>query len=272
MAIFLGFVQGLTEFIPVSSSGHLALFQAIGLEDIHDRHLFYDVLLHMGTLVAVCVVYWKEMKDMFASVVALFRGGRDKDGYPVENAKLRLVFLLVIGTLPLALILPFRGAIEGLGNSMWFVGLMLLITGGFLFFSDKLAQGKRGERQMTVKNAVFIGLLQCIGTLPGISRSGITITGGLMGGLNRGFAVRYSFLLSVPAILGANIVVLFRSMSDVDWSLMPRYLVGVLVAGITGFVAIHIVKRFVESGRFGIFAYWCWFVGLVAIVLSAFGF
>ena len=270
MAIFLGFVQGLTEFIPVSSSGHLALFQSFGLENIEERHLFFDVLLHMGTLVAVCVVYRKDIREMIEAVFALFRGGRDKEGFPVENSRLRLVFLLVLGTLPLALILPFQGAIEGLGNRMWFVGIMLLITGGFLFFSDKLAQGKKGERQMTVKNALFVGLLQCIGTLPGISRSGITITGGLMGGLNRSFAVRYSFLLSLPAIFGANIITLFRSFSDVDWSLMPRYLVGVVVAGVTGFFAIHLVKILVEKGRFGKFAYYCWGIGVLAIILSFF--
>lgn len=270
MAIFLGFVQGLTEFIPVSSSGHLALFQAWGLENIEERHLFFDVLLHMGTLVAVCLVYKKDIKDMISAVMSLFRGGRDKDGYPIEGSKLRLVFLLVLGTLPLALILPFQGMIEGLGNRMWFVGLMLLITGGFLFFSDKLVQGRKGERQMTVKNALLIGLLQCIGTLPGISRSGITITGGLMGGLNRSFAVRYSFLLSLPAIFGANIITLFRSFSDVDWSLLPRYLVGVLVAGVTGYFAIHLVKILVESGRFGKFAYYCWGLGILAIIFSFF--
>ena len=269
MAIFMGLVQGVTEFLPVSSSGHLALLQSFGLEDIHDRHLFFDVLLHMGTLVAVCVAYRKDLVDMCRAVLSLFTGGRIGGGdHPVPPSKTRLAFMLVIATLPLALIIPFRSQIEALGNRMWFVGLMLLITGGILFYSDKLTPGKRTEKNMTVRSAVAVGLLQVIAILPGISRSGTTITGGLMNGFDRGFAVRFSFLMSIPAIFGANIVVLFGSLSDVDWSLMPRYLVGVVVAGVTGFAAIHLVKILVKKGSFGKFAYYCWGIGIVAIVTS----
>jgi len=269
MAIFMGFVQGVTEFLPVSSSGHLALLQSFGLEDIHDRHLFFDVLLHMGTLVAVFIVYRKDIREMWRATLGLFTGNRGTIDDPVRPSKARLAFMIIIGTLPLALALPFRHMIESLGNRMWFVGLMLLITGGLLFYSDKLKKGKRTEKNMTIGNALTVGLLQgTIGVLPGISRSGITITGGMMSGMDRGFAVRFSFLLSIPAILGANIVVLFSSLSDVDWSLLPRYLVGVVVAGVTGFFAIHLVKLIVDAGRFGKFAYYCWFVGIVAIIVS----
>ena len=273
MAILLGIVQGVTEFLPVSSSGHLALFQSIGLvEDVHQRHMFFDVLMHMGTLVAVCVVYKKDLVEMFHAVLDLIRPGRRGNhnvDAPQDSSKMRLALMLVIGTLPLVLVLPFRRAIEELGNRMWFVGLMLLVTGGFLYYSDRLVQGKRTETTMSVKNALTIGLLQgTIGTLPGISRSGITITGGMMGGLDRAFAVRFSFLLSIPAILGANIVVLFTSISDVDWSLLPRYLVGTVVAGITGFFAIKLVRVLVRKGSFGKFAYWCWTVGIIALIVS----
>lgn len=269
MAIFLGFVQGVTEFLPVSSSGHLALFQVFGMEDPHDRHLFFDTLLHMGTLVAVFIVYRKDIKEMCRAMLALFTGNRGTEYSPIKPSKARLAFMIIIGTLPLALALPFRHMIESLGNRMWFVGLMLLVTGGLLYYSDKLAKGKRTERSMTMKNALTVGLIQgTIGVLPGISRSGATITAGMMSGLERGFAVRFSFLLSIPAILGANIVVLFTSMSDVDWSLLPKYLVGVLVAGVTGFFAIHLVKLIVTAGRFGKFAYYCWGIGILAIGAS----
>jgi len=268
MAIFLGFVQGVTEFLPISSSGHLALFQSFGLEDPHDRHLFFDVLLHMGTLVAVCVVYRKDIVEMIRAVLSLFTGRRGGEDSPVSPSKARLAFMIIIATLPLAIVIPFRHSIEALGNRMWFVGLMLLLTGGFLYYSDKLVAGLRTEKNMTVKNALTVGLLQVIATLPGISRSGITITGGLMSGLDRGFAVRFSFLLSIPAILGANIVMLFTSMSDVDWSLMPRYLVGVVVAGVTGFFAIHLVRLLVQKGSLGKFAYYCWGIGAIAIIVS----
>jgi len=186
MAIFLGFVQGVTEFLPVSSSGHLALLQSFGLEDQHDRHIFFDVMLHMGTLVAVFIVYWKDIVEMIRAVISLFTGGRrDREDDPVSPSKARLAMMLIIATLPLALAIPFRHSIAALGNRMWFVGLMLLITGAVLYFSDRLAPGRRTEKNMTLGNAAMIGLIQVIAVMPGISRSGLTITAGLMGGLDR---------------------------------------------------------------------------------------
>jgi len=270
MAIFLGLVQGVTEFLPISSSGHLALLQSFGIEDHHERHQFFDVLLHMGTLAAVCVAYRQDLAEMFRATLSLFRGGSRgaEDQVSVSPSKARLAFMVVLATMPLALVLPFRHTVGALGNSTFFVGLMLLITGGVLYFSDKLAQGRRTEKNMTIQNALMIGLLQAVAVLPGISRSGITITGGLLGGLDRGFAVRFSFLMSIPAIFGAYFVTLFSSMSTVDWSLLPRYLVGVLVAGVTGYFAIHLVKLLVKKGSFGKFAYYCWGVGSIAIIWS----
>jgi len=270
MAIFLGFVQGLTEFLPISSSGHLALFQAFGLENVEERHLFFDVLLHMGTLVAVCIAYRHELRDMCKGVLALLKPGQrgNAEDDPTAPGKVRLAFLLILATLPMVLMLPFRHTIEALGNRIWFVGIMLLVTGGFLYFADRLVQGKRTERNMTVMGALFVGLSQAIGIMPGLSRSGITITAGLMAGLDRSFAVRFSFLMSIPAILGANIVTLFSAMDTVDWSLMPRYLVGVVVAGVVGYFAIYLVKMLVKKGSFGKFAYYCWGVGAIAILVS----
>ena len=269
MAIFLGLVQGVTEFLPVSSSGHLALIQNIfGVEDHHERHAFFDVMLHMGTLVAVCMVYRSDIVEMCRAVLALFRGGSGREDRPVLPSKTRLAFMLIVALLPLFLVLPFRSAVGALGNQIWFVGLMLLMTGGVLYYSDKLVQGRRTEKNMTLQNALVIGLFQAIAVLPGLSRSGITITAGLMGGLDRAFAVRFSFLLSIPTILGAYIVTLFTSLSEVDWSLLPQYLVGVIVAGITGYFAIHLVRLVVEKGRFGKFAYYCWVVGTIAIIWS----
>lgn len=268
LAIFMGFIQGLTEFIPVSSSGHLAILQHFGLENIHDRHQFFDVLLHMGTLVAVFIAYWKDIVEMFWAVVSVFKRGGGSQDRPVEQSKKRLVFLLVLGTLPLVLVFPIRNVVGQLGNHLWFIGLMLLVTGGILFCSDKIVPGRGSEKNASVKGALFVGLLQVVGTLPGISRSGITITGGLMSGFDRAFAVRFSFLLSIPAILGAYLVTLFGSLNTVDWSLMPRYLVGTVVAGVTGYFAIHLVKMLVKAGRFGKFAYYCWGLGIVTIIVS----
>ncbi|MCL2828954.1 MAG: undecaprenyl-diphosphate phosphatase [Oscillospiraceae bacterium] len=268
LAIFLGFIQGVTEFLPVSSSGHLAIFQSFGLEDIHERHLFFDVLLHLGTLVAVCIVYRKDIVEMVRATISLVRPGRGDEENPVAPSKARLALMLIIATLPMVLAIPLQSTVRQLGNRMWFVGLMLLITGGVLFFSDKLARGRRGEKNMTVKNALVIGFIQFVAVLPGLSRSGLTITAGAMTGLDRGFAVRFSFLLSIPAIIGANIVTSITEIDVVDWSLMPMYLAGVLVAGVTGYFAIRLVKMLVDAGKFGKFAYYCWFAGAVAIIAS----
>ena len=239
------------------------------MENPHDRHLFFDTLLHLGTLVAVCIAYRKDIAEMIRAVVSIFTGRRDGGEHSsVSPSKARLAFMIILATLPLALALPLQSSIEALGNRMWFVGLMLLLTGGILYYSDRLAQGRRTEKNMTVKNAVTIGLAQLIAIVPGISRSGTTITAGMMNGLDRGFAVRFSFLMSIPAILGANIVVFFTSIGDVDWALMPRYLVGTIVAGIVGYFAIHLVKILVRKGSFGKFAYYCWLIGVIAIIAS----
>ena len=272
-AIFLGFIQGVTEFLPISSSGHLAIFQNIfGMQDLHaDENRFYDVLLHLGTLVAVFVVYRKDLREMTRAMLFLFSGGRRGGGEePIDPGRARLAFMIIVATLTLVIVLPFHSIIQSLGTRTWFVGLMLLITGTFLYFSGRLTPGRKDEKKMTVKDSLTVGLLQCVGTIPGISRSGITITGGIFTGLERGFSVRFSFLLSVPAIIGANIVTLFTSLSDVDWALMPRYLVGVIVAGVTGFFAIKLVKLLVETQWFGKFSYYCWFIGIVAIIASLF--
>ncbi|MCL2567894.1 MAG: undecaprenyl-diphosphate phosphatase [Oscillospiraceae bacterium] len=270
MAIFLGIVQGVTEFLPVSSSGHLALLQSFGLEDHHDRHLFFDTMLHMGTLVAVFVVYWRDITDMIRATISLFtgRGSREEDPNPVSPSKARLAMMLIIATLPLALAIPFLSTIRALGNRMWFIGLMLLITGGVLYFSDRLAQGRKTERNMTLGSAAMIGLIQVIAIMPGLSRSGFTITAGIMGGLDRAFAVRFSFLLSIPAILGAYLVTFFVELRYIDWSLMPMYIVGTIFAGVTGYFAIHLVRILVKKGSFGKFAYYCWFIGTIAIATS----
>jgi len=272
MAIFLGIVQGITEFLPISSSGHLAIFQNFGLEDPHDRHLFFDTLLHLGTLIAVFIVYRKDIADMWRATLSLVRGRGQRevhgtDERRVPQSKARLALMIIIATLPLVFILPLRRQVEFLGSQTWFVGLMLLVTGGILFLSDKLVKGYRDEKNMTAKNAIVIGFFQLFAIMPGISRSGTTITGGMLTGLDRAFAVRFSFLMSIPAILGANIIVFFTSMSDVDWSLMPQYLVGFVVATVVGYFAIGLVKRIVDAGKFGKFAYYCWGLGALAILV-----
>lgn len=271
-AMFLGLVQGLTEFLPVSSSGHLSILQNLFGMNSTEGHLFFDVLLHLGTLVSVFIMYRKDIREMIASVVGLFKKDRSliegfEDRRPSPAG--RLVVLIVIATLPLFLIVPFNDRFEQLYYNTTFVGFALLITGALLFVADKIVPGTKNERTATVKNVLLVGAAQMIAVIPGISRSGSTITLGLLQGFDRDFAVKFSFLLSIPAILGANILSLIKTAGEgVDTSLLPAYFAGFAIAAISGCFAINIVKRITRKGRFGKFAYYCWALGALAIVAS----
>ena len=271
MAIFLGLVQGVAEFLPISSSGHLSLFQHFfGLQDVESNHLFFSVLLHLGTLISVCIVYWSDIvalvREFCLGVGALF-SPRLRQGNP-PSAR-RLVLMIVLATLPLVVILPLKRFVEGLYSSTVFVGFALLVTGFILYLSDHLARGRKQEQTMTLKDALLVGCGQAIAVVPGLSRSGTTIATGMMCGLDRNFAVRFSFLLSLPAILGANLLSLVdAARAGVDTSLLPKYLVGMIVSAVVGYFAIRLVKGLARRGKFGNFAWYCWAVGILAIVAT----
>ena len=267
-AALLGLIQGITEFLPVSSSGHLAVFQNfLGMKKVDT---FFDVLLHFATLIAVCIVYWQDIVDMVKEFFGFFRDLRHpKPEEDSPKSARRLLFMIIIATLPLFLVLPFSSKIENLSNNMYFIGIAFLITGGILLLSDRMQHGRRTEKNMTIGNALTIGICQAIATLPGISRSGSTISAGMAVGLNRSFAVKFSFLLSLPAIIGANILSFASALKEgVDVSLLPAYLVGMLVAGVSGYFAIGLVKVLAQKGKFGKICYYCFAAGITTIVLQ----
>lgn len=271
MAMVLGVVQGVAEFLPISSSGHLSLLQHFfGMEE---PDALYNILLHFATLVAVCVVYRKDIADMivefFRWIAALCTGkGGQGRGSPPEAR--RMILLLVLGTLPLFLVLPFDDLVEGMGANPMFVSLMLLLTGCILFLSDHYGGGKKTARTATVKDVLLVGLAQGAATIPGLSRSGTTISAGMALGFERNFAVRFSFLLSLPAVLGATLlkVVKVAGAGGVDVKLLPMYLVGMAVAGVVGYFSISLVKLLADKGKFGRFAYYCWAAGGIALIAS----
>lgn len=267
-AAFMGLLQGVTEFLPVSSSGHLSLFQNFFNGKAPDN--LFNVLLHFATLLAVCVVYRTDIRDMilefFRGIRALF--SKEKAKGPVPDAR-RLVLMLVLGTLPLVLILPFKSKIEALGGSTLFIGCALLVTGLLLFFSDRMPRGKKTERTITVPDALIIGAAQALAVVPGLSRSGSTISAGLARRLDRPFAVRYSFLLSLPAVLGATLLELLDALElGVDPTLIPQYILGMVVAAVSGYFAIRLVDLLATKGKFGAFAYYCWAAGALAILAT----
>ena len=269
-AILLGLVQGITEFLPISSSGHLAIAEELlsftGASNVPG---FFDVLLHLGTLVAVFVAYWGDIKEM---VLELFCGVRDLKNRstpsPLPPAR-RLIVLIIVATLPLFVIVPFKDTIEGLAGSLYFVSFALIATGCMLFFSDRVKKGRKTEKTAIMKDALIVGLGQAIATCPGISRSGTTITVGCFVGYERSFAVRFSFLMSIPAILGANILSLKDALeAGIIWGDVPVYLVGVAVAALSGYACIRLLKMIAAKGKFGAFAYYCWAVGALTLVMT----
>ena len=269
-AFLLGIVQGVAEFLPISSSGHLSIAQNLlnlGVEGTDD--VFFDVLLHLGTLVAVFAAYWEDIRDMileFFHMIGDVAHGTVPRSVPPAR---RLILLIIVGTLPLFVILPFRRMVEALYSNTFFVGGALLVTGLLLFACDRIRKGRKTEKSATLLDVLVVGAGQAIATCPGISRSGMTISMGCFRGMERRFAVRFAFLLSIPAVLGANILQIGDVVeSGIDVKLLPAYLLGVAAAAVSGYLSIRLVRMVASQGRFGIFAYYCWAAGAVTIVLS----
>lgn len=267
-AVLLGLVQGIAEFLPISSSGHLSIVNNL-FKMSNDGHLFFDVLLHLGTLISVLIVYWQDIKQMYYEVISFANlgplAGQPREHYPAA----RMFLMIVMATLPLFLILPVNDLIEGLYYKNVFIGVAMILTGCMLYVSDRMKPGNKCERNMTILDALIIGLCQCVATIPGLSRSGTTITAGIATGLRRDYAVKFSFLMSLPAVLGANILSLVDAFQEkIDWASVPAYLVGMAVAMLSGIAAINLLKYISAKGKFGGFAYYCWVMGVLAIILS----
>ncbi|MCI9678726.1 MAG: undecaprenyl-diphosphate phosphatase [Oscillospiraceae bacterium] len=270
-ALILGLIQGVAEFLPISSSGHLSIAQnLLGLKVAGSDDIFFDVLLHLGTLAAVFAAYWGDIREMvlefFRAIGDIRQGGMPRSIPPAR----RLILLIIIGTLPLFLVLPVKRLVEGLYSNTYFVGGALLVTGALLFVCDRVRRGRKNEKTATVLDAALVGVGQAIATCPGISRSGTTICVGCFRGLERRFAVRFAFLLSIPAVLGANLLQIkdVAEAGGIDVKLLPAYILGVAAAAVSGYLSICLVRLVANKGKFGAFAYYCWAAGAVTIALS----
>ncbi len=270
-AIILGLVQGVAEFLPISSSGHLAILHNLfNMSDLGSNHMFFDVLLHFGTLIAICFMYWSDIRAMLGQTIDLL-GGRtyDANGGRRKFPEARLFMLIIVATLPLVLILPVHKYIEALSNSTIYVGIALVLTGCILLVADKMPKGSKTEKNMLFTDALIVGLCQCVATLPGLSRSGTTITAGIATGHDRSYAVKFSLLMSIPAVLGATLLELIDAVkTGIDVSLIPAYLFGMIAAMVSGVLSIGILKMIAKKTRFGGFSYYCWIVGVLTIILS----
>lgn len=269
-AILLGIVQGVAEFLPISSSGHLSVLNNLfGMSTAENGHMFFDVLLHLGTLISICIVYWEDIVSMFNEVVS-FVGLGPLAGKPQKNySAARLFLMIVAASVPLFLVLPIKDSIDMLYYNSIFIGIAFILTGCMLYVSDRMAPGRKTERNMTVLDALIIGICQSIATIPGLSRSGTTITAGLATGLKREFAVKFSFLMSLPAVFGANLLTMVDAFREgIDLHSLPAYLVGTAVAMVTGIASLRLLKKIAQKGKLGGFAYYCWIAGVLSIILT----
>lgn len=266
-ALFSGIIQGLTEFLPVSSSGHLVLLQH--LFGLKEQALFFDISLHMGTLAAVVFFFRKEVGSIITAVLrglALLVRGKTAMAQLYADMDIRMAVLIVAGCVPTAIIgLVFNNLAERIFSSLFLVGIMLILTGGFLWSTRWIKKTGDGIERFSIKNAVWIGIIQGLAILPGISRSGSTITAALFLGINRETAARYSFLLSIPAIVGAEILSLMNLPPEMTVSLKAT-LTGTATACIVGYVSLKMLVYIVGRGRLYIFSPYCWLVGAIILI------
>lgn len=270
-AFVLGIVQGLTEFLPVSSSGHLVLGQHFfGLTE---PELLFDISLHIGTLLAILVVFYKDILAIVSALVRLPQLSAAAGGWrPVvaQNEQVRTALLIVAGSVPTAVLgLGFHRAADRIFASVSIVGVMLLVTGALLWATRTRASGSRTVSEMTVKAALVIGLMQGLAILPGISRAGATISAALFLGVDRATAGRFSFLLSLPAIVGALLLEISGGVTSS--ASVPVLLLGGTVAAVTGWIALVLLLRIVKNGHLHRFAPYCWALG-AAVLVWRFGF
>ena len=268
-AIIYGFIQGVAEFLPISSSGHLALAQNFFGTQTENGFAF-NVALHLATLISVCVVFRRDVimlvKSFFTLVKKLFTG-RLKPG--LDNGE-RLLLMLCIATLPLIplKLLGVDDAVESISSFSWIIGVLLIINGLMLVVSDRLKSGEK-----TVENGGFlrplgVGIMQgLLGILPGISRSGSTITGGRLCSYSREEAVRFSFLMSIPAILGACVTELPDLFDEgVSSEQLVPIIAGAVTAAVVGFFAIKLLQYLTRNKSFTFFAVYCVIIGVAAVV------
>lgn len=266
-AILQAVVQGLTEFLPVSSSGHLALVQRFTNVSPEEGTLL-SVVMHLGTLVAVFIAFRKTIGhlivELFRMIGDLFTGKFRVRGM---NEYRRMILMLLLATLPLCVLLPFYGSLKTLIDrpNLCFLGLCFIITSILLYLSDRVIKGHKTGKDMRARDAVAVGVTQCIATLPGISRSGSTVAASLICGLSKKYAVQFSFILGIPAILGAGVLEAKDVITAGQTIELAPVLIGFIVSAVVGFFAIKAVNWLIKSDKFKLFAYYTLALGAVTL-------
>lgn len=279
-SVLMGLIQGLTEFLPVSSSGHLALFKILFHVNT-DTGILFDVLLHVGTLLAVVVVYFRDIVRLIMEAFGMVLDGiynltiwigrlRHQEGNYrkiVHNGYRKMVLLMIVSTIPTAIIgYAGQDLVSEVSETLIVPGVCLIITAVLLFISDRAPDGWKRPRQTGYDDAFIIGICQGFAVLPGISRSGTTITACVLNGFDRRYAVKYSFILSLPAILGALVLEL-KDLGQVQVSASEAgcYVAGMAVAAVVGYICIKTMLLVVKNKKFKYFSIYCLVAGALAI-------
>ena len=283
-SIFLGLVQGATEFLPVSSSGHLAIFKKLFGVNL-DSGIYFDVMLHFGTLIALVIVFhediWHMIQEFFQMIAIIFanflvfikrkRGDTRYTYFKVVNSNYKkLVLMILISTIPTGIIgIVGNDLMDRAADALWLVGICLMDTGALLFMADRHSDNTMKIKDANYSDAFFVGIAQGVATLPGLSRSGTTISVGMKLGFNKNLAVKYSFLMSVPAVLGAVVVKLKNLKGEAFGSSnLPGYILGTIAACVSGYFALRYLLKLVKNRNYRGFTIYCLAMGVFAIILG----
>ena len=269
-AVFLGIIQGLTEFLPVSSTGHLTLagkLMNLISEENPEHWTAFIAIIQLGTLIAVLVYFWNDLINIIKEFVRnnLIKPVR----YSEQNLNSRLGWLIIIGTIPVVIIgFTFKDVIEGaLTKDLYVIASSLIGLAIILAIAEKIAKFKKDVKDITILDSLIVGLAQAVSLIPGSSRSGTTITAGLFVGLNREAAARFSFLLSVPAVLASGIFQLYEAWKFVDQTMVVNIIVATLVSAVSGYLAIDFLLKYLKKHSTFIFIYYRIGLGILIIIL-----
>lgn len=269
-AIILGIVQGITEFLPISSTGHLTLagkFMGLISEENPEHWTSFIAVIQLGTMLSIFVYFWKDLLNILTEFLQNNLQNRVK--YSEQSTNSKLGWMIILGTIPIVVIgLLFKDLIEGaLTKNLYVISGSLIVLAIILAIAEKTAKFKKNIENVTILDSVLIGLAQAVALIPGSSRSGTTITGGLFLGLKRDVAARFSFLLSVPAILASGMLQLIESLKYINYDLTVNLIVATIVSAVSGYLAIDFLLKFLKKNTTFVFIYYRIALGVLILVL-----
>lgn len=268
-AIILGLIQGLSEFLPISSTGHLTvagkLMNLVSAEN-PEQWTAFIAIIQLGTLVSI-LVYFR--KDIWNIALSFIKENAARKSYKEQSLDSRLGWLIIIGSVPVVVIgLLFKDIIEGaLTKDLYVIAFSLIGLAIILAIAEKTAKFKKDIKDVTIKDALIVGTAQAFSLIPGSSRSGTTITGGLFSGLKRETAARFSFLLSIPAVFGSGLLQIYEALKFIDANMVVNLVAATIVAGISGYIAIDFLLKYLKKYSTFLFVYYRIILGIVILIL-----